>query len=158
MVRKYVCAAFITAVLGFANAVWGVDRSAVEKGNSTVSFTVIKDLNGVIEIPVSDFASGKAGYYIYRLPESSVRFLVLKSSDGVIRASLDACNVCFSKKRGFHQEGDQTVCNTCGRRYPSTVINDITGGCYPVPLTRSVKAGKVVLSAQELKSLARYFL
>jgi hypothetical protein len=46
----------------------------------------------------------------------------MKSADGVIRAAYDACDVCYRERKGYHQEGDDMVCNNCGRHFPSTSI------------------------------------
>ena len=73
-----------------------------------------------VGIPVAEVSDGKAHFYSYDAGGTTVEYFVLKSSDGEIRAALDACDVCYPQKKGYHQEGDVMVCNNCGRRFPST--------------------------------------
>jgi uncharacterized membrane protein len=129
----------------------GNGNPAAENGNKTVPFQIIKAAGGVISIPETDLTAGNPKFYIYRDQDKSVRFFVLRSSDGVVRAAYDACEVCFRNKKGFHQEGDYTVCNNCGNRYPSVNINVITGGCNPIPLNRVAQNGNINISADEVK-------
>jgi uncharacterized membrane protein len=81
----------------------------------------------------------------------------MKSSDGVYRAALDACDVCFASKRGYRQEGDDMVCNNCGNHFHSAQINEVKGGCNPVGLERKVNGDRLSLSAKELEDGASYF-
>lgn len=130
---------------------------AVEKANSAVPFKVVQDKNGVLEFSEKDFAAGVAKFYIYRFKDASVRFLVIRSSDGVIRAAFDGCVICYRSKKGFHQEGDFTVCNNCGKRYPSVKINTETGSCNPIPLDRNFKNCKVLITVADLQNGIGYF-
>ncbi|MFH1722801.1 MAG: DUF2318 domain-containing protein [Candidatus Altiarchaeota archaeon] len=91
-------------------------------------------------IPISKINDGIAHFYEY--PSSTgktIRFFVLKSKDGIIRAAFDACDVCFREGKGYRQEGDFMVCNNCGQRFASDKINEIKGGCNPAPLDRHVE-------------------
>jgi uncharacterized membrane protein len=106
---------------------------------------------GVFTYNAGDFADGKAKYFSYRSPEGiNIRYFIMKSSDGIIRAAYDACDTCWSSGKGYHQEGDYMVCNNCGQRFSSVKINVVKGGCNPAPLSRSVKSGKVLISVQDI--------
>lgn len=109
-------------------------------------------------IPVSEIDSGKAKFFDYKTSDNNtVRFFVMKSSDGVYRAALDACDVCYGAKKGYFQQGDDMTCRKCGRHFPSSKINEVTGGCNPVGLTRSVTDGKLVIAASALEAGKSYF-
>jgi len=111
-----------------------------------------------VYIPVSEVSDGIAHFYEY--PSKSgktIRFFVLKSSDGVIRAAFDACDVCYEAKKGYRQEGDYMICNNCGKRFPSNKINEVKGGCNPAPLNRNVVGGELVISKADIETGARYF-
>lgn len=115
------------------------------------------DSNGEVVIPVSEI-SGKARFYEYRTAgNQAVRFFAMKSSDGVYRVALDACDVCFAAKKGYTQSGDDMVCKKCGNRFPSKEINDVSGGCNPVGLNRKVEGDRLVLKAAELEGKTSYF-
>jgi uncharacterized membrane protein len=109
-------------------------------------------------IPIADLNGRKAKFYSYNLAGGQkVSFFVVRGSDGVIRAAFDACDVCYQSRRGYHQEGDDMVCNKCGRHFPSSKINEVTGGCNPAALDRQVAGDQVIIKASDLAQGAQYF-
>jgi uncharacterized membrane protein len=113
---------------------------------------------GDISIPLSDFASGQAKFFNYVTADKvPMRFFVIKSSDGIYRAALDACDVCYRGKRGYRQQGDDMVCQKCGQHFSSKLVNEVTGGCNPVALTRIVAGGNLLIKAADLEGLKTYF-
>jgi hypothetical protein len=54
----------------------------------------------------------------------TIRYFILKSSDGIIRAAFDACDVCWPAGKGYFQDGDHSglpqlrpqVCIRAGQR------------------------------------------
>lgn len=113
--------------------------------------------NGVVTLALADVSDGKAHFYTYEGAGKVIPFFVLKSSDGVIRAAFDACDVCFPFKKGYHQEGDEMVCNNCGSRFPSVKINEVKGGCNPAPLDRQAGNGVLTFQVTDLEAGAKYF-
>jgi uncharacterized membrane protein len=110
-----------------------------------------------IRIALSEL-SGSAKFFDYKLSDNKpVRFFVIKSSDGVYRAALDACDMCYHAKKGYHQEGDDMVCNNCGLHFHSAQINEVHGGCNPVGLPRTIEGNQLVIKASELESRGGYF-
>jgi hypothetical protein len=111
-----------------------------------------------VTLPLEAFADGQARFYKYvTTAGQEVRFFVMKSADGVVRAAYDACDVCYRERKGYHQEGDDMVCNNCGRHFPSRSINDIEGGCNPAPLERAIRGNQVVISAAAVAAGVAYF-
>ena len=88
---------------------------------------------------------------------TTIKFFVIKSSDGVIRAAFDACDVCFPAHKGYTQEGDFMVCNNCGRKFHTARINVVEGGCNPAPLNRTTADGQMVIRVADILSGARFF-
>jgi Predicted membrane protein len=110
-----------------------------------------------IRITLSDL-SGTAKFFDYKLSDNKpIRFFVIKSSDGVYRAALDACDTCYHAKKGYHQEGDDMVCNNCGLHFHSSQINEVHGGCNPVGLPRTIEGNQLVIKGSELESRGAYF-
>ena len=124
-------------------------------GNS--SHKRVKASDGVVTLPVSKFDNNKATYFSYKFPEKTVRFFVLKSSDGVIRAAFDACDVCFREQKGYLQDEDLMVCNNCGQVFPSERINIEKGGCNPAPLERTTVGDSVVINVSDIYKGLMYF-
>lgn len=113
---------------------------------------------GDIRIPLSEISSGKAKFFDHTLGNNqSVRFFVVKSSDGVYRAALDACDTCFHAKKGYSQQGDDMVCNNCGLHFPSAQVNDKSGGCNPIGVPRTVEGDHLVIKRSDLEGSGRYF-
>ncbi len=106
--------------------------------------------NGAVRLPVSTLDDHQAHFYTLMVQGRPVEFFVLKDKDGVVRAAFNACDVCFPAKKGYHQEGDEMVCNNCGRRFPINQIGLIRGGCNPSPLTPAVDGSTVVIQESEL--------
>ena len=123
--------------------------------------TVVASLGGGgadITLPLATFADGQARFYKYvTAAGQDVRFFVMKSADGVIRAAYDACDVCYRERKGYQQKGDDMVCINCGRHFSSTSINNVEGGCNPAPLPRAIQGDQVVITAAAVAAGASYF-
>jgi len=108
--------------------------------------------------PVVLFNDGKAKHFEYRSDQGPViRYFIIKSSDGVIRAAFDACDVCWQAGRGYFQKGDYMVCRNCGRRFASILVNEVKGGCNPAPLQRRIEGDDVVIEARDILAGVSYF-
>lgn len=106
----------------------------------------------------ADFADGVAKYYNYKAPDGkNLKFFVLKSSDGIIRAAFDACDVCYAAKKGYRQEGNFMVCNNCGQKFISTKINEVKGGCNPAPLDRTLEGDTLKIAVADILPGGRFF-
>jgi uncharacterized membrane protein len=113
---------------------------------------------GDVALPVATFNDGVARHYRYTTAGGQqITFFVMRSSDGVVRAAFDACDVCFRSKKGYRQAGDRMLCNNCGKLFPSSDINVVQGGCNPAPLERAVIGDKLVLKAADLAQGVAYF-
>jgi uncharacterized membrane protein len=111
----------------------------------------------VARIPLADLEGTRAVFYTHESEEGAIRYFVLRSSDGVVRAAFDACDVCFEARLGYRQEGDELVCNNCGTRFPSEQVNDVQGGCNPSPLAREVQGEYVLIQIADIEAGARFF-
>jgi uncharacterized membrane protein len=111
-----------------------------------------------VSFPVQAFSDGQAKHFQYPAGNGvTVRFFILRSSDGVIRAAYDACDVCWREGKGYYQDGDVMVCRNCGQRFASVKVNEIKGGCNPAPLERTVVGNKVVIKTADILQGVQYF-
>ena len=118
---------------------------------------LITPTNGKIEIPVADINDGKAHHFQVKSDDGTmVTFFVLKSADGVLRAAIDACDVCYRSGLGYYQEGDNMVCKNCGQKFASNKINVIKGGCNPAPLDRAVSGDKLIIQMKDINMNSWY--
>jgi uncharacterized membrane protein len=113
--------------------------------------------DGTVVYPVAMFADGKARHFEHAHQDLTIRYFILKSSDGVIRAAFDACDVCWPAGKGYYQDGDDMICRNCGRRFASVGINEIKGGCNPAPLTRKVEGDQLVIQVKDIIEGKSYF-
>jgi uncharacterized membrane protein len=112
---------------------------------------------GRLEIPLASINDGKAHHFKVQAADGvMVTFFVLKSNDGVIRAAIDACDVCYRAGKGYEQSGDEMVCLNCGMRFASARINEVKGGCNPAPLARTIEEDKLVIAMADIDQNSWY--
>ncbi len=144
-----------TAIAGYylyaqtAPSNFASDAAAID-GQETVTAQTIS-------YPVSLFQDGVARHFEHKTGDTTIRYFILKSSDNVVRAAFDACDVCWRSGKGYVQEGDQMVCRNCGRRFSSIKINEVQGGCNPAPLNRSIDGDRLVIRIQDIVEGKQYF-
>ena len=111
-----------------------------------------------IAYPVELFNDGKARFFQHKASDGvTTKYFILRSSDGVIRAAFDACDVCWPQGKGYYQDGDSMVCRNCGRRFASIRVNEVTGGCNPGSLAQQVVGGKVLIQIKDILEGEKYF-
>ena len=140
--------ALLLAVLFFVFAVPASLKTANATSASATQFTY----------PEKTFDKGKAQFFTYKTGDGvTIRYFIIKSSDGVIRAAFDACDVCWQENKGYAQNGDFMVCKNCGRKFPSARVNEVQGGCNPAPLVRKMENGNLVIQVADLLQGKRFF-
>jgi len=113
----------------------------------------LKPVSGFLKIPVKEINDGKAHHFQVKAVDGTmVTFFTLKSRDGIIRAAIDACDVCYKAGKGYYQDGDFMVCINCGQRFASARINVVKGGCNPAPLKRVVTGDQLVIDMNDINA------
>ena len=111
-----------------------------------------------IRIPLSELQGGDAKFYEYTTKgNQTVRFFVVRSKDGNYHSAADACRVCYEGKQGYHQEGEDMVCNKCGQRFASKEINHERVGCNPMGFPNRIEGNTLVVQTAQLEADAQYF-
>ena len=115
--------------------------------------------DGQFTYAVSLFDDGKARHFDFADAGSNttIKYFILKSADGVIRAAFDACDVCWPEGKGYVQDKTAMICRNCGRRFESVMVNEIQGGCNPAPLKRTIQGNQVIIRLDDLKKGQDYF-
>ncbi len=120
-------------------------------------FKTLTPRDNSLFIPVKDVSDGKAHYFRAKAKDGiMVEFFVIKSRDGIIRAAVDACDVCYRSGKGYVQENDVMICTNCGRRFATDRINEVKGGCNPAPLERKVEGDFLVISMADINANSWY--
>jgi uncharacterized membrane protein len=153
--RGPLLAGLAVALLMAAGAFWYFGAQAPQ---SPLSPTVAARATGdTVSMPVSAFEDGKAHYFQHKSGELTIRYFIVKSADGVLRAAFDACDVCWPAGKGYAQDGDFMVCRNCGQRFHSTKVNEVKGGCNPAPLERRVENGMLLIRVSDILEGQTYF-
>ncbi len=113
--------------------------------------------NGIVNLKVSDVDDGQAHYFTFATDRGDIKFFVVKSVDGVMRAAFDACDVCYKEKKGYRQEGDFMICNNCDQQFRTDLVNEVKGGCNPAPLARRVNGGHLTIAQADILKGGWYF-
>lgn len=106
-----------------------------------------------INIPLSDVTT-EAKWYEYDFDGKKMKFFMVKASDGSIKTAFDACDVCYTEKKGYRQEGDYMICNNCGNRY---LIDDLgtknkkQGGCWPGYLAHTIQGDNILIKESDIR-------
>lgn len=147
------CACAILIAVG----AFGFYSLSEEKTAATTASSVMAANGSVVTYPASLFNDGNARHFEHKDNDITIRYFVLKSSDGIIRSAFDACDVCWPAGKGYYQEGDYMVCRNCGRRFASTLINEVKGGCNPAPLNREIMDGQLAIHFDDIVKGKQYF-
>lgn len=116
--------------------------------------------NGEIKAETSQFDDNQARFFNVKTADGkTIYFFVVKDKSGIYRAAANACQVCFGERKGFHQEGDEIVCNNCGNRYPLEKIATEKGGCNPGPINPNleVQNGQIIIKQADIEQVAELF-
>jgi uncharacterized membrane protein len=121
-------------------------------------YQTARAVNGVVTIAQAKVPDGKAHYYHFEDGGKEIAFLVVKASDGNYRTAFEACDSCFSAKKGFEQNGDALVCQNCNQRFAIDRIGPhAVGGCNPSYLPSQASAKSITLTTTDLRAGARFF-
>lgn len=120
-------------------------------------YSKIKPENNEIKIAIKKVSDGRPHYYKVPVNGRDIKFFLVMSNDGVVRAAFDACDVCFPEGKGYRQEGDYMICNNCGQQFHESMINVIKGGCNPAPIDRIFDQSRVYISMDSLEQGAMFF-
>lgn len=120
-------------------------------------YTTVDAKAGEVKLAVDEIDDGDAHYYLYEKDGREIKFFVLKSPDGVMRAAFDACDVCYKARKGYSQDGAFMVCNNCGQRFHSNRVNVVKGGCNPAPLKRTLAGDQLIIRESDILPGARFF-
>jgi uncharacterized membrane protein len=132
----------VVAAAIFTNG-FGITGNAIGSGVGAAGLT----------IPLSEITE-QAKFYDYTVDGTTVSFFVVKAADGSIKTAFDACDVCYSSRKGYRQEGNVMVCNNCGNRYPISGLgteNLRGGGCWPGYLPSKIEGDNLIIKTSDLK-------
>ncbi|MBU0685274.1 MAG: DUF2318 domain-containing protein [Candidatus Thermoplasmatota archaeon] len=115
-------------------------------------------VESAVRIPVSQLSTS-ATFYTYNSGSTLVRYFGAVGSDGNVHVAADACDVCYSEKKGYRQVGGVMKCNNCGKEFAinSVGTENLSGGCWPSYLPVTISGGDAVIQLSDLKAKSFMF-
>ena len=113
---------------------------------------------GVVSIPISKIADGKAKFFKFEDSGKEIAFFVVKAQDGTVKTAFDACDACYREKKGYEQQGEKMNCKNCNMKFAINRLGpNATGGCNPSYLPHQQSGGNITITTTDLKAGARFF-
>ncbi len=113
-----------------------------------------------VSIPLADI-SQTATWYEYNMSGATLRFFVVKDSDGIVHSAFDECWMCFAVREGYHQNGSSMIENCCDMPFPISQITEqgCSGdGCCPIWLKSVVVGDSLMIMKKDLARQRLIFL
>jgi hypothetical protein len=111
-----------------------------------------------VGIPLANVTT-EADWYTYRSGATEVRFFTVLDVDGQPHIALDACDKCYSKRLGFHQNATKMQCNSCGKVFEVSGLGsqNLPNTCWPRFVSYRLSEGFMLIDTQVLDSRAYMF-
>lgn len=112
-----------------------------------------------IRIPISDIGNNPPNFYEYDVDGIMVKYFAIKGSDGQVHVAFNACDLCYDKKKGYTQDGNDMRCINCGLTYAINSIGteNIEGGCWPSYLPMKIDGDNIILEISDLEAKSWMF-
>jgi uncharacterized membrane protein len=102
-----------------------------------------------IILPVEKIEDWHLHRYNYTAAENiEMRFIVIRKSEAAYGVGLDACEICGPT--GYYERRDGVVCRLCDVVMNTSTIG-FKGGCNPVPLAYTMRAGNMIIKTADLE-------
>lgn len=94
----------------------------------------------------------QAKFYRYKLDNVNIDFFALMGSDAQPHIAFDACDVCYSEKKGYEQKDNMMVCRNCGNQFliDSIGTENQQGGCWPSYLPVLIVNGEAQIKISDV--------
>ncbi len=126
--------------------------------SASIQSQQVQSSDGKIRIS-ADSLSEEISFVDYDSAGTAMQFMLLKTSDGIIRSALNTCQICNGSAYAyFVQSGDTVICQNCGNVFSLDQIGEESGGCNPVPLEHSEDGDDVVIDTALLDEYASAFV
>jgi uncharacterized membrane protein len=103
-----------------------------------------------IIIPIEKISDWHLHRYNYTAAENiEMRFIVIRKNEAAYGVGLDACDICGPT--GYYERKDGVVCRLCDVVMNTSTIG-FKGGCNPVPLAYTMRAGNMVIQTADLEA------
>ena len=123
--------------------------------NSSPQTGTGEQIGDTIQIKISDITN-TAKFFSYNDNGISIKYFVVKGTNNLVRVAIDACDVCYTAKKGYTQENSNMKCKNCEQEFAieSLGTDNIEGGCWPsyLPIKTEAETISIKISDLRLKS------
>ena len=93
-----------------------------------------------------------AKFFSYNDNGVTIRYFAVRGTDNLVRVATDACDVCFSEKKGYVQAGTVMKCRNCGQEFAIDNLGteNLQGGCWPSYLPLTTDSGNIIIKISYL--------
>ena len=147
-------AALLVVIAGMG---WYLSSDKEKPGPTPLQQSPPQVQNGVL-LSASQLSTS-AQFYSYSADGTIVRYFAAIGSDGNVHVGTDACDVCYTEKRGYRQVGDVMKCNNCGKEFRINSIGteNLSGGCWPSYLPATTSGDDITIRFSDLKAKGYMF-
>lgn len=142
-------------ILGLIIIIVAIAAFGIVKNNMPVNTTgniAIENADSTVKIDLSA-VTNEARFFSEVINGVEVKYFAVRASDGSIKTAFNACDVCYREKKGYHQEGDDMVCNNCGLHFAIDSLGTKLGqGCWPTTLANKIEEDQLIISIEDLKA------
>lgn len=117
----------------------------------------VTSTEGVVVIDTSTLKNEQSTHYFLRDKGNTIRFFVVRDKQGVVRAAIDACEVCYESDKGYKFDTNVMICVNCGQKFALHNIGKLKGGCNPHPIQYDTTDKSIRIPETELLQNAHYF-
>ena len=122
------------------------------------AMTPIEADGDVYRLPLASI-SQQAAFFRAETANGSVPFFAVRDASGEVHVALDACQSCYTAKKGYTQRGGAMLCRNCGLTFPVAGITEMgdRGGCHPISLPSKVDGASVVVARAAVEEGVKWF-
>lgn len=110
-----------------------------------------------VTLSAVDLKPGQSKHYDFKDNGATIRFFLVRDQQGVVRAALDACEVCWRAGKGYKLRNEAMLCVNCGQSFALNRIGQVRGGCNPHPLDFTLHQDSITIKKEALAEGLRYF-
>lgn len=118
---------------------------------------VVTAKEGVISIPVSEVNDGKVHFYTYKKSGKRINFFIRTDGTGKLSAYFDACYICYKKKKGYHVEGTDLICNECKLKFRISDEVWENKDCSPILLKSKLENNNLTIKTGDIEKGSKLF-
>ncbi|MFX0181857.1 MAG: Fe-S-containing protein [Candidatus Hodarchaeota archaeon] len=96
--------------------------------------------------------TNNAKFYGYKAEDTLIKFFGVMGFDNDVHVAFDACDVCYSDRKGYVQDNTVMVCRNCGNQFLIDGIGteNLQGGCWPSYLPINVINDQVYIKISDV--------